>query len=123
MRHDRGSAVVAASLTLPIVAAAFVLVADVAGLAYAHQNLVHAAAAGARAGAVSSAPDQVAEAKVRDVLQATGGVGARPTVVTTRVNVSGVAMLRVDVIAVVSLPGGVTRTIRASSLSVFESAP
>jgi hypothetical protein len=121
---DRGSAVVAAVLTLPMVVAFFVVVAQVAVVAYVHSNAAHAAAEGARAAAVSPMPAVAALQRVQAVMRQTSGVRHIDTVTTTAPTVSGVPVIHVVVtmsVPTVWLAG--PRTVRAAATVVRESSP
>ena len=96
---DRGSAVVAAVLTLPLIAGFFMLVAQVIVFASLHSNAVHAAAEGARAAAVSPIPQFAALMKIQGVMHATANGTHIDNVTTTVGAISGVPTVRVVVTA------------------------
>jgi hypothetical protein len=121
---DRGSAVVAAVLTLPIVVAFFVVVAQVGVVAYVHSNAAHAAAEGARAAAVSQMPAVAALQRVQTVMHQTSGVSRVDKVTTTAPLVFGVPVIHV--VVTVSVPTvWITgrHTVRASATVIRELAP
>jgi hypothetical protein len=121
---DSGSAVVAAVLTIPIVVAFFVVVAQVGVVAYVHSNAAHAAAEGARAAAVSTMPAVAALQRAQAVMHETSGVSRIDKVTTTAPVVSGVPVIHV--VVTVSVPTmWITgrHTVRAAATVVREMAP
>lgn len=121
---DRGSAVVAAVLTLPIVVAFFIVVAQVGVLAHVHSNVAHAAAEGARAAAVSKTPTAAATQRVQAVMHETSAGSHVDNVTTTLPLVSGVPVIHV--VVTVSVPTvWITgrHTVRAAATVVRELAP
>jgi hypothetical protein len=123
-RGDRGSAVVAAVLTLPVVVAFFLAVSQVGVVAYVHSNAVHAAAEGARAAAVAKVPGFAALQRVQKVMHQTSGVSHIDNVTTTASTVAGVSVIRVVVYVSVPttwLPG--PHQVRAAATVVREVAP
>jgi len=123
-RTDRGSAVVAAVLTLPIVTAIFLVVVQLAVTAYLRSNVVHAASEAARAASVSSNPVAVADQRARAVLRATSGVAHLLSVRTQQQFAGGVAV--VNVVVTVAIPGmwlSGSQQISGSALAVQEPAP
>lgn len=121
---DRGSAVVAAVLTLPLVALFFVAVAQIVVLAYLHSNAVHAASEAARAAAVSPMPAVAALMKTQSVIHATSGSTRIEKVSTTLGTVSGVPT--VHVVVTVSAPAvwfGGRHQVKGAATVVREVAP
>jgi hypothetical protein len=121
---DRGSAVVAAVLVLPLVVMFFVVVAQVGVVAYVHSNAAHAAAEGARAAAVSPMPAVAALQRVQAVMHQTSGLSRVDKVTTTAPLISGVPVIHVAV--TVSVPTiWITgrHTVRATATVVRELAP
>ncbi len=123
-RHDRGSAVVAAVLCIPMVLLFFVVVVEVSALAYARSTAVHAAAEGARAAAVATLPASAAAQRARTVLSASSQLGHVQAITTTLRSMGGVAMVRVVVrLSVPALWVGPTRLISGSAYAVREVLP